>query len=259
MKFQTIEVEIAGRTARITLDRPPLNILDVPMMQEIAGSLDRLPPPVEFVVFAGTGERGFSAGAEIRDHAPERAAKMLGAFHGIIRRLAASDWITVSAVHGICLGGGCELATFCDFAIAEESATFGQPEIKLGCFPPVAVVTFPRLIGPRAAAEMILTGRTIGAEEARELGLVSRVVPGGEARNAASRLVEELSSLSASALRLARQALGQFRGPEFDAALREAEEIYVKRLLQTGDAAEGVRAFIEKRAPVWQGRQARMR
>lgn len=254
MKFQSLQVEIEERAARITLDRPPLNILDVPMMQEITATLDRLPPSVEFIEFAGAGERGFSAGAEIRDHAPERAGKMLAAFHGIIRRLAASEWITVSAVQGICLGGGCELATFCDFAIAEESATFGQPEIKLGCFPPVAVVTFPRLIGPRAAMDLILTGRTIQAEEARELGLVSRVVPSGEAMKASKQLVEELGALSASALRMARRALGQFRAPEFGAALQEAELLYLNRLLRTEDAAEGVRAFIEKRAPVWQGR-----
>ena len=252
MNFDSIQVQLEDRAARICLNRPPLNILDIPMLQEISAALQQIPAGTEFLLFSGAGERGFSAGAEIRDHAPERATGMLKAFHAAIRRIAGGEWITVAAVHGICLGGGCELATICDFVIAEENATFGQPEIKLGCFPPVAVVTFPRLIGPRAAADLILTGRTITAIEAREIGLVTRTVATGEAQKAAAALVNELRGMSASGLRLARQALGRFAGRFFNEALAESENLYLRNLLRTEDAAEGVRAFIEKRAPLWQ-------
>jgi len=254
MKFKSIHVEIGDRAAKIILDDPPLNILDIPMMEEIYAALRELRETADFLIFRGAGEKGFSAGADVRDHAPERAAKMLEAFHGIIRQVASAEWITVAAVHGVCLGGGCELATFCDFVIADETATFGQPEIKLGCFPPVGVVTFPRLIGPRAATDLILTGRTIPANEAREIGLVTRVVPAGKAGEAAAELVDEFRSLSPSALRLSRQALGRFRGHGFEEALRASEELYIRGLLHTHDATEGVRAFLEKRNPVWQGR-----
>lgn len=254
MNFHSLQVQLEDRVARICLNRPPLNILDIPMLDEISAALKALPAEVEFLRLEGAGPRGFSAGTEIRDHARERAAGMLSAFHAVIRRIAAAEWITVAAVHGICLGGGCELATMCDFVIADENATFGQPEIKLGCFPPVAAVTFPALIGPRAAADLILTGRTISAGEARELGLVTRAVARGEVQKAAADLENELKGLSISALKVARQALGRFAGQYFHEALNESESLYLHSLLHTNDAAEGVRAFIEKRTPVWQGR-----
>lgn len=254
MNFQSIEVQVEDSVAKIRLNKPPLNILDIAMLDEISGALKALPEEVEFLTLEGAGPRGFSAGTEIRDHMRERAAGMLSAFHAVIRRIAAGEWITVAAVHGICLGGGCELATICDFVIAEENATFGQPEIKLGCFPPVAAVTFPALIGLRAAADLILTGRTITAGEARELGLVTRVVAAGQVRKAAADLLNELRGLSTSALIVARQALGRFAGQNFNEALAASENFYLHGLMRTNDAAEGVRAFLEKRAPIWQGR-----
>src|SRR6202795_3421356 len=155
---KTIQVRFDSRTAWITLDRPPLNILDTSMMQALDAALERALPKCDLLVFQGAGGNGFSAGAEIADHAPERVEKMLSAFHTVFRRLAAADCLKIAAVHGYCLGGGMELATFYDFVLATESAQFGQPEIKLGCFPPVAMVTLPHLIGTRAAAHLILTG-----------------------------------------------------------------------------------------------------
>src|SRR6266852_6588613 len=174
---ETIQLRLEIRTARITLDRPPLNILDIPMMQALDAALEQVLPKCDFVIFQGAGPKGFSAGAEIADHAPDRVEKMLSAFHAVFRRLAAAECLTIAGVHGYCLGGGMELATFCDFVIAAESTQFGQPEIKLGCLPPVAMVMLPRLVGPHAALDLILTGRTISAREAQQLGLATRVVP----------------------------------------------------------------------------------
>jgi cyclohexa-1,5-dienecarbonyl-CoA hydratase len=250
----TIRVRSEGRTAWITLDRPPLNVMDIAMMRELDHALTEIIKRSDFIVFQGAGPKGFSAGAEVKDHTPDRAADMLRAFHAIFRILAHADCVTIAAVHGACLGGGCELATFCDFVVATESARFGQPEIKLGCFPPVAVVTFPALIGLRAALDLILTGRTILAPEAKQLGLVSRVVPDDGLAAGVEELLGELRKLSPAVIHLTRWGLLERAGMDFEKSLRDAEELYLNELMKTEDAQEGIRAFLEKRSPVWQGR-----
>ena len=250
----TIRVRTEGRTAWVTLDRPPLNIMDIAMMRELDQALTDLVKRCDFIVFEGAGPKGFSAGAEVKDHSPDRVADMLHAFHAIFRILAHADCVTIAAVHGACLGGGCELATFCNFVVATESAKFGQPEIKLGCFPPVAVVTFPVLVGLRAALDLILTGRTISTAEAKQLGLISRVVPDDALAAGVEELLGELRKLSPAVIRLTRWGLLDRAGMDFEKHLRDAEELYLDELMKTEDAQEGIRAFLEKRTPVWQGR-----
>jgi cyclohexa-1,5-dienecarbonyl-CoA hydratase len=251
---ETIHIRSEGETAWVTLDRPPLNVLDIAMMHELGGALQLLLPRCNVLIFQGAGLKSFSAGAEVRDHTPERVREMLGAFHSVFRQLARSDCLTIAAVHGHCLGGGMELATFCDFVLATESAKFGQPEIKLGCFPPVAMVTLPRLVGPRSALELILTGRTISAQEARQIGLVTRLVPDGELEQAVNALLTELRGLSPAVLRMTRRALRQRDAGEFEASLAEVEDLYLNELMKSEDAREGIQAFLEKRVPVWTGR-----
>jgi cyclohexa-1,5-dienecarbonyl-CoA hydratase len=253
-RHETIQVRLDHRTAWITLDRPPLNILDIPMMESLDAALARALPKSDFVIFQGVGVKAFCAGADVTDHTPKRVKKMLSAFHGIFRRLAAADCLKIAAVHGYCLGGGMELATFCDFVLASESAQFGQPEIKLGCFPPVALVTLPRLIGMQAAAHLILTGHQISATEAHRLGLITRVVPDYELSAAVENLLEELRSLSPSVLHLTRRTLGQLHSADFLKQLEEAERVYLSELMKTHDTQEGIRAFLEKRLLVWKGR-----
>jgi cyclohexa-1,5-dienecarbonyl-CoA hydratase len=250
----TIHTRIDGRTAWITLDRPPLNVLNIEMMQELDAALERALPHSDVLVFQGHGPKGFSAGAEIADHLPDRVGEMLTAFHAIFRRLARVECVTIAAVHGHCLGGGMELATFCDFVVATQPAQFGQPEIKLGCFPPIAMITLSHLCGFRAAADLILSGRMISAESAREMGLVSRVVPDGELPQAVGRLLAELGALSPKVLRLTRRTLWRLHADDFETQLNEIERIYLDELMQTQDAREGVRAFMEKRTAVWQSR-----
>jgi cyclohexa-1,5-dienecarbonyl-CoA hydratase len=253
-RHETIHLKLEHRAAWITLDRPPLNILDTSMMQALDAVLERALPQCDFVIFQGAGPKAFSAGAEIADHTPERVAKMLSAFHMVFRRLAAADCLKIAAVHGYCLGGGMELATFCDFVLATESAQFGQPEIKLGCFPPVAMVTLPHLIGIRAATHLILTGHQIGAAEALRLGLVTRVVPDAELPAALESLLEELQSSSPSVLQLTLKTLRRIHFADFAEQLEEAERVYLTELMPSHDAREGILAFLEKRAPVWNGK-----
>ncbi len=251
---ETVHVLREGRAAWVTLDRPPLNVMDIALLHELGKAVHHLTVECDVIVFRGAGPRGFSVGVEIADHTPERVGEMLGVFHGVFRQLWRADCISIATVHGHCLGGGAELATFCDFVIAGESAQFGQPEINLGCFPPLALVTYPALVGPRAALDLILTGRTIGAREAQALGLVTQVVPDGDLEAVAQKLIAELSQKSNFVLRMTRRAIRQRSGFDFESSLREAEDLYLKELMRTHDAQEGIRAFIEKRQPVWQGR-----
>jgi len=251
---ETIHVHAQGATAWVTFDRPPLNVLDIPMMRALGRALTRLTAECDFIVFQGAGPKGFSAGAEVREHTPDRVADMLAAFHGIFRQLGRANCLTIAAVHGHCLGGGMELATFCDFVLATASAQFAQPEIKLGCFPPVALVILPRLVGLRAALDLILTGRAISAREAHELGLVTRVVADDALAQAVDTLLGDLRGLSPAVLRMSRRALRGQQQDEFEQQLAAVEQLYLGELMKTEDAQEGIRAFLEKRVPAWRGR-----
>lgn len=254
MSDKTIRFREEGRVGWIELDRPPLNILNVAMMRELGEAIEAAAPKHDVLVIAGAGPKGFSAGADVGDHLPARVGEMLRAFHEAIAGLWNADCLSVAAVQGWCLGGGCELAMACDFVVAAESAVFGQPEIKLGALPPVAMVLLPLLVGPRAAWDMILTGRNVPAGEARELGLVTRLVPEEGFDPGVRTLVAELTELSPAVLKMARRELWRRTQPAFEQELNEVEAFYLERLMRTGDAAEGIRAFLEKRAPVWTGR-----
>jgi cyclohexa-1,5-dienecarbonyl-CoA hydratase len=253
-----VDLRVAGNVAWITLDRPPLNVLETATMRSLSRVLtpllDARTSECQFLVFRGAGEKAFSAGAEVADHTPERVGGMLAAFHQVFRQLERAECVTVAAVQGHCLGGGMELATFCDFVIATESAEFGQPEIKLGCFPPVAMVTLPVFVGPRAAMDLILTGRTFSSAEAQRLGLVTHVVPDGTLENGTKEFLCGLQKLSPAVLELTLRTMRRRQFENFDADLAKIEHIYLSQLMKTADAREGVRAFLEKRTPTWRGK-----
>ena len=254
----TIDVRTEGCTTWITLDRPPLNVLDTAMMRSLsrvlAPLLDSRKSSCEYLVFCGGGERAFSAGAEVADHTPERVGGMLAAFHQVFRQLERAECVTIAAVRGHCLGGGMELASFCDFVTAEESAEFGLPEIKLGCFPPVAMVTLPALIGLRVAMDLILTGRTISAVEGQRLGLVTRIAQGGAVEDEVRELISSLKKHSPAVLGLALRTMRRRQFENFDVDLAKMEQVYLGQLMKLEDAREGVRAFLEKRPVSWRGR-----
>jgi cyclohexa-1,5-dienecarbonyl-CoA hydratase len=247
-----VRVEEAGGALVVSLHRPPLNVLDLPTIRALHAALAPLParPDVKVLVLRSDLDRAFSAGVDVRDHFRERAPEMLDTFHAVFRLMDSLPQVTLAAVDGPCLGGGCELAAFCDVVLATPRATFGQPEIDVGCFPPVAAVLLPRLVG-RAAFEMVLTGAPVSAQEAERIGLVTRVV--GDVDGETRRWVERLSAKSGVALAAARKALRQAAG-DFDRALAGAERIYREELLPAEDAEEGIRAFLEKRPPRWRDR-----
>jgi cyclohexa-1,5-dienecarbonyl-CoA hydratase len=191
---------------------------------------------------------------DIKDHTVDKVPEMLEVVHGVIRKLLALPQVTIAAVRGVCLGGGCEVASSCDFIVASEESAFATPEIHVGCYPPVALARFAALLGFHRAAEMILTGRRFTAREAQALGLVSRVFPESEYDSGLDTLTGELLGKSGAVLRLAVQGLRENSLQGFAAALRRSEDIYCHDLLKTHDVIEGVEAFLQKRPPRWQHR-----
>jgi cyclohexa-1,5-dienecarbonyl-CoA hydratase len=248
-----ITLNVDGRAARLVIDRPPLGILTLPLLRSLASACERLgrSPDVALVTITSTGPRAFCAGVDVAAHAPDRARPMLEAFEQAARRMLSLDQVLIASIQGAALGGGWELALLCDLVVAADGVRFGLPEITLGAFPPVAAALLPRLVGDARALSLILTGASISAEEARGLGLVTRVVPGAELDRATRELEAAVLAHSGAALRLAKRAVVIDGRDALRRHLREATRLYTAELIGTADAAEGIAAFLEKRAPAW--------
>jgi cyclohexa-1,5-dienecarbonyl-CoA hydratase len=248
-------VDITPPVARIVLSHAPLNIIDIPMMEELAHVLGETEarPDISITVLSGEG-KVFSAGVDVAAHTPDKIEAMLRKFHAVVRTLVASKKVTIAAVHGHCLGGGAELAMLCDMVYTTPSAQWGFPEIKLGCYPPVACTALSALVGQKRAAELILTGRTISGTEAAQIGLANRAVPDEDLDSAIDQTLHQMCELSPAALAVAKKAVYAWDAMHFDKGLARAEKIYMDELMKTSDAHEGIRAFIEKREPTWTGK-----
>lgn len=256
-QFQNIKFKIDDRVARITLARPPLNVLNIAMMREISDALNGCMHQRDLaaIIFdAAPDTRAFSAGVAVEEHVPRTVYQMLDAFHSIFRTLMQIAKPVIAVVDGPALGGGCELVAACDIVIASKRARFGQPEIKLGVFPPVAAILLPRIIGEKRARELILTGDLIDASEALRLGLVNYVAPSDKLTEKTESVLAKLRELSASALQMTRAALDLEGRTGFESKLTEVENLYLNELMRTEDAHEGVRAFMENRKPGWRNR-----
>ena len=254
-KLARLTVDVSAPVARLALRNPPLNVIDIPMMEELAQTLGDIEArsDISIVVLSGAG-RAFSAGVDVAAHTPDKVEMMLLKFHAVIRALVSSKKVTVATVRGHCLGGGAELAIVCDVAYTTASAKWGFPEIKLACYPPVACTALAALVGQKRGAELILTGRTIGGIEAAEMGLANRAVADEELAAVVDQTVQELLSLSPAALAVTKKAIYAWDAMHFDKGLARAEKIYLEELIKTADAQEGIRAFMEKRAPKWMGK-----
>lgn len=242
-----------GAIGRLVLDRPPVNVLDLAAMEALQSALAEAAGDAGLKVLAVSGAgRAFSAGVDVADHTADRVGRMLALFHGAVRQLMALGVPVVALVHGAALGGGCELALACDLVLARDDLKLGQPEIQLAVFPPVAAALLPQLIGRQRALDLILTGRTIGAAEALRMGLVSRVFTAAEFDAGTDAALAELASRSGPALRLAKRAVLEGMDLPFGPALQRAEDLYLNELMRLADVHEGLAAFMEKRAPVWE-------
>jgi cyclohexa-1,5-dienecarbonyl-CoA hydratase len=253
--MKRVHVEQHGPLARVTLTHPPLNVIDFQMMDEMLAALQQLEQRREIsVVILSGGERGFSAGVDVAVHTPDKIQTMFQKFHGLIGALVKFPKITIAEVHGVCLGGGAELAMVCDMAYTTRDAKWGFPEITLGCYPPVACTALAALVGQKRAADLIFTGRTFSGEEAAAWGLANEAHPESELKAAIQRTVDHLLKLSPAALAVAKKAFYAWDSMHLDKGLARAEKIYLEELMQTEDVKEGVAAWMEKRKPVWKGK-----
>ena len=250
-----VQLNITPPAVRIKLINSRLNVIDLSMMQELQHALAEieLRADIATVVFQGD-DHAFSAGVDIKAHLPEQVRQMLTAFHAVIRAIVASRKVTIAAVQGVCLGGGAELAAVCDMVYTARDASWGFPEIKLGCFPPVAVVALPALVGQKRATELILTGRQFSGDEAVAIGLANCSIGAEELENLVQETLSQLSQFSTAALGLTKKATYAWDAIHFDKGLARAERIYLDELISTADAREGIIAFLDKREPKWTGK-----
>jgi len=247
----TITLDITQDIARVTLNRPPLNILTLDIIRELDTVLGEVADKTNLkaVVLAANG-KAFCAGVDVADHTPDKVEPMIREFGQLFIRMRTLPMPTIALVQGAALGGGCELAIACDLVIAAESAKFGQPEIKLGVFPPIAAALFPQLIGHQQTARLLFSGETINAAEAVRLGLATYLAADDDLQATLNHLLAQYRNMSATALRLTKRAIlyGNDLGVN---ALLEIENLYLHDLMDTADAHEGIQAFIEKRQPIW--------
>lgn len=247
-----IRTEKDGTVFTITLSSPPYNILNIAMLKEIQEALKELLAGSYRVLVFRSGEKAFSAGADIKEHLPGQVREMIKTFGEVFLLLHSFDGVTVACVNGAALGGGAELALFCDVVLASEKARFAQPEMKLGLFPPVALAAWPALFPPKAALDFILSGETISAAEAYRLGLVNKLFDAATFDDEARKYLGRFSDLSDSSFHITKSAFKKLHMADFPAKLKAAEDIYLDVLSETPDGTEGLAAYLEKRKPVWQ-------
>jgi cyclohexa-1,5-dienecarbonyl-CoA hydratase len=243
-----------GAGLRLVLNAPKGNVLDIEMIDSLAGVLgsEGGGADLKFLLLEGAGEN-FSYGASVEDHLPERVRAMLTSFHSVFRLLAGLHRVLVAVVRGQCLGGGMELACFCHRVFAAPDARLGQPEINLGVFAPVASLILARRAGQAVADDICLTGRTLAAREALEARLVDEVAD--DPRRAADDwIARHILPKSAASLAHAVRASRLRWDRAILRDLDEVERIYLEDLMRTEDAREGIEAFLAKRPPAWKNR-----
>ena len=248
MKNATLE--IADGKAVLTLTNPPLNVLDIATMAEIAGALDQAAAEKDLRVLVLAAEgRAFCAGVDVGEHMGDQAKVMIETFNAFIAKFLDFPLPIVALVKGAALGGGCEVLMACDMVYATPKAVFGQPEIKVGVYPPPATVLLPPMVGTKKATEMILTGCHVPADEALRTGLITGIFGEEEFDQETDKVIAGLLNLSGSVLRHTVAVL-RF-GQRFKQVMEPVTEHYLESLMKTKDAPEGLTAFLEKRPPEW--------
>jgi len=257
-EFKFIRWDDSGVVAHLTLNRPKQNIMNIDMLREMARAIESLSAreDVRLILLdaAPECEGYFSLGVGAEGYTHQMVFQMMDAFHSVFRMMMEISKPVLAVVEGVASGAGAELAAFCDLVVATENAQFCQPEIKLGMFPPMGAVVYPRVIGPRATMELLLTGYPINALKAQQMGLVNRVVPREKLKETVDALVKRISEQSGPVLTLLKRVVVEGTWRPFQEALKRAQDLYLNQLFDLQDSQEGLRALIEKRKPVWKNK-----
>jgi len=252
---ETAILASAGDVVRLSLRRPPLNYLSLEMLSQIQSGLESIgDAPAERALVIDSGCAAFSAGLEMSQQTREAGFLLLDQFHTVARTLLAFPRPTIALVGGVALGAGNELAACCDFVLASTQATFGQPEIKVGTIPSLAPLLLPHRIGNQRTLQLILTGNPVDAGEAERIGLIHRAVPEDALRTALEELLAGFRGSSMAVMEVALRAARAARLRDLDNHLRDIQSLYLNDLMDLEDPSEGIRAFLERRAPEWKHR-----
>jgi cyclohexa-1,5-dienecarbonyl-CoA hydratase len=253
--FKYIKFDTSTFVARITLNSPPYNVLTVPMMTELAEAIESLNgrAGIKCIVLE-SAQKAFSAGISVEDSRPERVFQTLEVFNRVFQAIAEISKPLIVVVNGPAIGAGSELVAFGDMVIATPNARFAQPEVKMGVFPPFAAIMLPALIGPKKTYEMILTGNPLTAEEALAFGFVNKVVPEAELGKTVSEVLARIGEFSGPVLEMTKRVIGSSMGKPLEEAMKQSQDIYLNQLYSLEDVAEGLRAVVEKRKPVWKNK-----
>ena len=254
-ELKHLKTEKADGVVRITFNRPKHNVLNIEMMNVLNDQLNGLiaDKDLKCLVILGEGP-SWCAGVEVADHKPEMVDDMMLTFNHIFERIEKLDIPTIASVHGACLGGGLEVAIACDIVIAAKSAIFGQPEIKLGFFPPYAAIRLPQLIGPAKTIEICTTGKRYTAEEAMSLGIIGHVAEDDKLAEYTEKFIGEIQANSPLIIRLNKRAVKQHLTVGFSKAIEGVTDLFLNTLMKTEDTLEGIKSFEEKRRPEWKNR-----
>lgn len=254
-EFEYIKVRLEGSVARMTLNRPEHNLLNEPMLRELANGIDIVGQKDEIkLIVLDSACKVFSGGIEVGEYTSQRVFQMLDAFHSAFSGILATAKPVICVVNGPAIGGGAELAAFGDMVIATPKARFAQPEISIGVFPPLASTVLPYLVGPKKALELVLTGEPVTAERALDMGLVNRLVPEADLEKAVNDLVTRMTSHSGPVLTMAKKAILSGMGLSLKDGLKQSMNIFLNELYRLEDSQEGLHALVEKRKPNWKNR-----
>ncbi len=255
MELTNIKMEKSEGIAKITFARPKHNVFNISMMKELNTVLENFIKDKDLKAVAMFGEgKSWCAGVDVGDHKPDMVDDMIAEFNRIFQLTEKIEVPIIAAVHGACLGGGMEIAIAADIILASDKAVFGQPEIKLGFFPPYAAIRLPALIGVAKAIEVCATGKLYPAKQARRLGFVSQVFENETFDKKVQDYINEIKYSSPLIIRLNKKAVKSNIGRNFDKALDSVSDLFLNKLMKTEDTLEGIASFEEKRKPEWKNR-----